>query len=480
MDIGSRLFESGPNFDATAPSELAGLSKALEAGYQIGAGRTGGSALRVESLDESLKVVTYNSNHIKLWKRIPKTPAYSTVEEWNELSSYGGAAFPFVGEGELPQAADSSYARRTTLVKYLGVVGEVTHQASMIHPAHGNLIALENQNKILWLLERMEQFLFTGDRTLAFSGEASQWDGLDSLIDPTSVIDLQGNPLQQADIEEASNLVIENFGHATDLFLGTRTMSDLVKNFYPNQRVQLPAPQNNQIGYTVSSMATQGGNLDFMPDVFLRQRPSPPVAATSVNAPAPVTSVTAADNAVTTGDFNKAAPSGTNYYAYAVTACNRFGESAPVFIGSAFAITQTNKTAGHKIRLTITNAATLGAFLPEYFRIYRTKVAAATFTPTSTVTDYSLISQIPTTSQTASATITFDDGNLNLPFTSTAYVGEMSDQVLTFRQLMPMMKMDLAVLSPSFRWMILLYGTPIMFARKKWVRLINIGQLIGR
>ena len=33
------------------------LNKALEAGYQTGANKTGGSALRVESLEASLKVL---------------------------------------------------------------------------------------------------------------------------------------------------------------------------------------------------------------------------------------------------------------------------------------------------------------------------------------------------------------------------------------------------------------------------------------
>jgi hypothetical protein len=190
--------------------------------------------------------------------------------------------------------------------------------------------------------------------------------------------------------------------------------------------------------------------------------------------------VSAAENSDTTGDFTKASLSGTNYYAYAVTACNRFGESAPVFAGSASSITQAHKASGYKMRVTITNAGTIGAFVPEYFRIYRTTVAAASFTPSSSVADYSLIAQVPAASQSASGVTTYDDANLYLPFTSTAYIGEMQPQVLTFRQLMPMMKMDLAVLSPSFRWMVLLYGTPILFTPKKWLRLINIGTLSAR
>ena len=38
------------------------------------------------------------------------------------------------------------------------------------------------------------------------------------------------------------------------------------------------------------------------------------------------------------------------------------------------------------------------------------------------------------------------------------------------------MKMDLAILSPAYRFMVLLYGTPFLYAPKKMVRLINIGR----
>jgi hypothetical protein len=63
------------------------LAKALEAGYAI-TNQTGGSALRVESLEGSLKVLTHTAHHIKFWKKIPKSPAYSTVEEYNQLVDY--------------------------------------------------------------------------------------------------------------------------------------------------------------------------------------------------------------------------------------------------------------------------------------------------------------------------------------------------------------------------------------------------------
>ena len=41
----------------------------------------------------------------------------------------------------------------------------------------------------------------------------------------------------------------------------------------------------------------------------------------------------------------------------------------------------------------------------------------------------------------------------------------------------PQMRQDLAVTAQSRRWMVLLYGVPILFAPKKFVRIINIGSL---
>ena len=481
MTIGLSSFQNSTSgmsgFGAGTDQDIAELSKALEAGYQTGAGKTGGSALRVESLEASLKVLTYTSSHIKLWKKIPKSPAYSTVEEYNQLINYGGNQNPFVQEGELPQATDTSYARRVQLVKFLGTTREVTHQASLVHPAHGDLIALENQSGILWLLEQVERNLFAGDSSLSFDGEAEQWDGLDSLIDASSVLDLEGNSSQEADMEEAANEIIENYGFPTDMFLGTRTMSDLVKTFYPRERVSLPAPQNGQVGQSIQTISTQAGVIEFNPDVFIRQTSTPPAAATSPNAPAAPAIIAAITPTGTSGDHNKGAPTGTSNVNYVATACNRFGESAPSPVQAAVeAQTQVNKDAGTYLPVSVDNAPSVGAFPAEYLRIYRSSATLAAGVPTD-LSAYALVAQVPVASQAASGTTVWNDENLTLPFTSTAYLGELTPSVLTFRQLMPMMKMDLAVLSPAYRWMILLYGTPILFAPKKWIRMINIGRL---
>ncbi len=465
-------------FNIGSQDQIQELSKALEAGYSV-SGQTNGSALRVESLEASLKVTTYSATHIKLWKKIPKSPAYSTVEQYNQLTAYGESrAGAFLQEGELSPTQDSSYVRKTALIKYLGTTRQVSHPMTVVHPAHGDVIALENQNGIMWLLERMEDSLFHGDATLAFDGESEQWSGLDKLIDSTSFVDLEGQPLQEAIVEEAANMIVEQYGYPTDLFLGTRVASDFVKTMYPRERISLPAPQNGMVGLSVNSVMTQAGVMELNPNVFLKRAPTPPSAATHANAPQPGAAAATVSVTGTTGDFNKGNVSGTNYFSYAYTFSNRFGESAVSALMSAGqAVTQVNKDAGTRNDVTVTVPASPGSYLPEWVNIYRTE-AKVTNAAVTDLASYSLVKKIAMTTQTGSATQVVQDLNLILPFTETAYMGEMSANVLTFRQLLPMMRLDLAVLAPAYRFMILLYGTPLLFAPKRWCKLLNIGRLV--
>src|SRR5262245_33470166 len=91
-------------------ADIAALHKALETGYAVGLDNrgTGGANLRVESLENSLKVLTFTDKHLRFWKKAVKTAAYSTVEEFNQLLSYGNLGQGgWIREAELPQDTDS-------------------------------------------------------------------------------------------------------------------------------------------------------------------------------------------------------------------------------------------------------------------------------------------------------------------------------------------------------------------------------------
>lgn len=464
------------------------LHKALSAGYESNpALMTGGSAMRVESLEESLKIITYTDRHIKFWRDVPKTPAYNTVEEYNQQDSYGNDSYgAFLREGELPLANDSSYRRRTALVKFIGTTREITHPATLILPAHGDLIAKENESGILWLLKQVELALFHGDSTLAFNGaEGEQWDGLDTLISPDMYVDLEGGPPQEADFEEVSNLLARNFAYPSDCYTGYTPLSDLVKTMYPRHRINLPPPADGQIGQAINSIVTQAGVLRFNQARFLERPPTAPSGArgpaTHVpTAPASIAVAFALSNG--TGEFDKSQGSLDARYAYIVTAANRFGESAPSPAFLSPVLTAANAQAMFEAVLTITNAPAVST-PPEFFNIYRTvALDAATAVAPINEEAYSLIARIPAESQanngvTPSAPGTLTDINRVMPFTEQMYVGELDQAVISFRQLAPLMKMDLAVLAPAYRWMILLYGVLVLFAPRKWSRIINIGRL---
>ncbi len=116
------------------------------------------------------------------------------------------------------------------------------------------------------------------------------------------------------------------------------------------------------------------------------------------------------------------------------------------------------------VKLTIKNPIST-AFPVEYVRIYRTEKDGNRFYE---------VDKVAVASAGSGATTVYTDKCETMANTYTAFMGEMSPEVLAFKQLAPMMKMDLATLGPVIRWMILLYGVPVLYAPKKFMRYTNI------
>lgn len=455
-------------FGMATGQEVADLNKALSAGYATSPEtQQNGGAFRVESLENSLKVLTYTDQHVKLWKKIPKLKAFNTVEEYNQLLSYGSDGGGFLSEGELPDTQDSTYQRQAAFVKFIGTTREVTHPMTIVNSAHGDVIARYNQDGILWMLKKIEHGLFWGNSKLAPGGkEYVEFDGLDNMIDPENTIDLKGNHLEEKHINWGSQMIIENYGIPTDIFLPFEVMAQFSQEFFPKERVIMPTQQGYQAGVVVDKFQTHGGPVTFEPDIFLKKTKPLSMQANSPKAPAQPAKVTAALSAsANNGDFAK---SGQGAYVYYVTACNKHGESAPTRLtdaeGNLATVTITSGDYDKSIDVTIENAGT-SVYPVDYYAIYRTEADG---------TQAFQIARIPASSSAQSSITVFNDRNETMPNTYTAFMGEMSEQVLAFKQLAPLTKMDLATLAPSYRWMLLLYGVPILYAPKKFMRFKNI------
>ena len=470
-------------------AQMYDIMKAMSAGAQTGRDLnntdTSGASLKTESLDPTLKVLTNTDQHIKFWKMIPKEKAYNTVEEYNQLKDYGLDVGIFNQEGETPQFTDSIYTRRSVLIKYTGVSGEVTHPFTLVNLGSGvgNALAKEVQNKTQFLLRSIDKALPTGDSDMV----ANEFDGifkqhyagiassLDAYAASSAVIDARNKALTDAMVEDSAQAVVnDGFGNVTTVMGAPIIFNDYVKRFHANKAIMvnnpLQATTGATMGQAVKTIQTQFGAIEVTDDIFFdyKKPKAYNAAATSAQAPAvPVASSLLTNNVTDTN--TKFTGFASNYW-YAVTSKNRYGESAMVLLDTA---TQAiAATEACDLYWTQTD----GSYASESFVVYRTKAG---------VTDYTTADFWPIlTVSKAQHTAGYDGGaagivrdrNRNLPGTYTAMVCDFSTDVMAIKQLAPMMRMDLARVSPAYRFMILGYLAPVIFAPKKLAIIKNIGR----
>jgi hypothetical protein len=417
----NEYLQNGVNgFGMTTQEDVDNLNKALSAGYEVNPlNLEGGGAFRVESLENSLKVITYGEQHIKFWKKIPKQTAYSTVEQYGQLLDYGRNQGAFVGEGVLPESNDSTYARKAVFVKFLGTTREVTHPMTLVNSAFGNVVARQNQDGILWMLKQIEMALFWGDSKLAPSGgEGLEWDGLNKMIDPENTIDLKGTYLEEKHMNWGAQMIVQNYGTPTDLFLPFEVMAQFSQEFFPKERVIMPTAQGYQAGVIVNKFMTHGGEVDFNPDIFLSKTRALQNNASSFKAPAvgTLTYSAATDLTGTDGDWAK---QGAGTYMFKATFNNSFGESVPT---DAVTVTLGSGDLAKHVKLTITNPAST-SFPVEYIRLYRTEKDGS---------KYYEVAKFGVTNQNSEGVTTFEDKGVTIANTYTAFMGEMSPDILGF------------------------------------------------
>lgn len=464
-------------------TELAELQKALEAGDVTGMqtlNRTDvpGATLKVEDLENTLKVLTFKESDIKFWKRITKLPAYNTVEEYNQQLEYGSEGYSFVDEGALPEDDSPMYKRNAQLVKFLGTTRSVSHPMQLVNTMVGNMIEQEVKNGTMKILRDADRALwhanshvvsqeFNGFRQQQIDAQGTYKDWMNS----SAVVDLRGAKLDETHLENAALNVINANGQADLLMCPPQVLSSFKNNLLDQKRIYVG--NNNEgtqptAGLQVQKYLSQFGFIDLEFDKFLavtnkyKTTTSKKSSAKAPEAPkADNTTPAVAVADVTNHLFDK---DQAGSYSYLVTAINKYGESAPTVLGSA-AIAVADKQSVD-LKFTSSDAATVG------YKIYRT-------TKDSVDGKYYPIAEISTAelaqgAQGASAGL-FRDNNYTIAGTEEAVLVENSTDVWAIKQLAPLMKMDLAVLSPATRFMILLYITPVLYAPLKMVTIKNIG-----
>lgn len=450
-------------FGASSAQQLEELNKALGTGTE---GEAYGdyndmSALRPQSLEGTLRVVTAKQEHIKFWKELSKKPAYNTVEEFNVLDSYGGNSNPFFTEGGLPNEEDSNYIRQSQMVKFLGTTRVITHPATLVRNTVGDIVARETENGTLWLLQQLERALYFADSSI----DSLQFDGLYAQVrnfvagksfENQHIIDMRGEVFDENILEDGATIIADNYGSQNlKLHLTNQTHKDFSKLLYARQRLAMPSTDGTKLGAPVRGYMANTADIEFSNNIFLKPEGAPKAYSQKG---APATPSLAVDGIVANDDNTSLLEAGTYYYF--VSSKNSAGESAPVGTG---AVSTTGKQA-----VTIKINRVTSDPTAKSYRVYRGMSAD----PAKALFAF----EVSDTRNGATQDIV--DKNFDIPGTDMAFLVDMDgENVLAYKQLAPLMKLPLARISASERFMILMYGMLQVYNPRRIVVFKNIGKL---
>jgi hypothetical protein len=479
------------NLEQGNASEMYDIMKAMTAGATTGMTLTdtdtSGAALKTESLDPTLKILTNSDKHIVVYKMMPKKKAFNTVEQFVQLKEYGGLQSIFKGEAETPQFTDSVYTQRALHVKYTGISGEVSHPFTLVNLISGvqNAIAQEVLNKTQYLLRGLNKAIPTADSSLV----ANEFDGLfaqhyaglatslDEYANSGFIKDIRNRVLTDADVEDASSAVVnQGYGEVGSIVAAPGVWTNYVKPFHSEKHIYVGAPgavSGATMGQSVDKIRNQFGLVDAISDIFFDQQiyKAYNASASSAQAPAaPVAGLT--PTAVHTDTSTKFAAFNSTYW-YGVTSRNQYGESAMTLLstsGQAIAATEA-------CDLSFTQTDT--AYASESFVIYRTEAGVTDYTTAKFWPIIKVNKAQKLAGYDGAAAVTLvRDRNRKIPGTNTAMVCNFAEDVLALYQLMPIMRMDLARTAPAYRFMILSYLTTAMFKPKQVGLITNIGTTL--
>lgn len=461
--------------------DIEALNKAITAGYG-GAGRptdlTYGGVLQAESLEATLKSITFDMKNLKFWPAVSVDKAYNLFEQYNRLISYGSDSAPYIGEGGAPQEEDSTYVRDGQKIVFFGTRRRVSHQMTLVRTTVGDVVAQQAKEGTMHLLKNVEREMYWGHahfmnqttgamngadadlptNSIAMSGllkqllkgdtdaqmQAGDFEGYGQ--SQSIAQDLAGAVITQDDIERLAVIALENFGAPDQMHIEPAALSAFVKQFYPQFR-SAPGLANQTVGYDVSKVQTTAGAVELKPNLFLRPRSG--VRALAVNAQAPAATFSVSAAAAGTGSAYAA---GT--YQVKVTAVNDAGESSPV-ASSAVVL-----TAGQNIDVTI-GSAPAGV---KYWKLYVSAAGGAAGTEKFAG------------NWANRGNGTYRSAGRKIAGLGEAFLLDMSAECMRFKQLAPLSKINFAIVTTALEFAIVLYGALFVYTPRFNCLFTNVGK----
>ena len=430
-------------------------------GYNVDPNSMNGftTPLRVESLDDQVKTLTFGPEQFVFFNQISKRPARSSVEQYVTYDRHGEIGHSMAStEGSISKITAQNFGRHTVNMKYLTTARQVTVQAGMANSIADPLQAA-TQDAIVSLASEIEWMSFYGDKDLhtANDTEGLEFDGLNKLIDDANVIDLHGKVLAEADLNDAAIMISKAYGYPTDAFLPMGAKSRLISSLLARQRVfQSAGAQNLTLGFNAPQFQSVAGMINLngsnlMENYNILDENDPFAAGLKPAVTAEVESESKA---------GKFADEDVKAQEYRVVAVSQDSHSEAV---ATDPVVLTAKTDTVKLSVTIpTNYES-----PiEFIRVFR-KSEAGLFYEIGKVSAH----------EAKSGVVSFIDDNSVIPGTVDAYVGQMTPDVIALYEWLPITRFALATLTAAYTWSFLWFGALALFAPRKWVHIKNIATV---
>lgn len=443
------------------------LNKALTVGYPPSAPGTFGVNV-YESLSPVMTVLTSTEKHLKFFKAIPKEGCNNTAVQYNQLLDYGdNADGSFIGEIDVPTSQQATYVRQIDKVRYMGEMGQVSIAATLvdsIEPAEEQ----EVTNCTARLLRNLERNLFYSDSSI----NPLRFDGYKARIIKESPrsnrVDMKGAPLTSAMLDYAIGTVTDgpNYGDPTHLFMNIKGLQAFNRSYNPQARLIVNnGSGTNDINFDFKTYTSSAGSVELVGSPFINQGSNAAISQFQNYAlapSAPTVSTAAAAGAPANGVTSKFVASDAGNYFYFVQAANKNGRSPLVQINQS----ALNVSSGQAVTFSITQGA--GA-APDVFYIFRTPNGGLP----GTQQEIAQVANVIGSSGPVAVQVT--DANARMPGTTDAFLFQMDVGTLSWVQLLPLVRYNLARVDTSNRFMELLFGVPSFKAPGRFFLFENVG-----
>ena len=461
------------------------LSKALEA-LQVTGAQTldqtnlSGAPIKRESLETMVRSLTYNREHMRIWEDIPKQRVWNNINERVNMNKFGSLDGGFVGEGEVGEEQTTEFERKAEPVRYIAEIRRVTEQMKVIQTMEGvaDAMTIETESGLMNVMGRANLNIVRADNSkvgVEWNGLWAQHQSSATLADymaSTQVIDLRGARLSSTTLSEAARRAVDVFGSIDSLYAPPVVIDGFTQTYRDDSRVIMASVTGETtLGIRASKALTQYGTLTLNHDLFLN-----PIAerikvagagSTSDSAPPQPIAGGTPTAVIPTDASSKFVTADAGDYLYAVTAYNQFGESALTSLGAAVTV-----ASGNSVDLSFTKGVDIAGRPTSAFRIYRTKK--------NETVKYHLIAEV----READVVAGYDGGTANefrdrnrfIAGTYQAFALQNNKQVWGFNQLLPISKKMLAETSLSTPFVVYLFGNPMLYQPRKFIRFINVGE----